>query len=211
MKLRHKCHWTPQLEDVRLLSPQFCLNSMKDDTGRFTVGSRGGHMSFGSGEIIVSPLHPVSGLPIMTGFTDAKSAAKKMAIMHNCIGADNVNLSNLQKMLLKWHCRLGHTGMQLVQWIGRSGILGKFGQEWGSTKVAPPKCEVCCMGKQQRTPLEGHKDTRINEGALVKDQLKPGDLLFTDQCVSSLTGKFHNGKGQLNTQHNMRGGTLFWA
>jgi hypothetical protein len=29
----------------------------------------------------------------------------------------NQNLTNLQKVLLQWHFKLGHVGFQMLQWI----------------------------------------------------------------------------------------------
>lgn len=39
--------------------------------------------------------------------------------------------------------------------------------------------------------------------------MNPGDFLFTDQYVSSLSGQYFHTRGQSSSQHEYRGGTLF--
>ncbi len=209
VKVYIHAHYAPALGHLRLLSPQACFQEM-DEEGEFIVRHDMCLLRFKGGHEVEVPLSPETGLPIVMAFPDVKKTSKKIALMHNLITPDNENLTLLQKELLKWHYRLGHPAFQAVQWIGRAGILGKLGEKWGASTVAPPKCEACQMGKQHRTPTEGATSKRVNEGVLTKEKLKPGELVFSDQFVSSLSGKYHNQRGQTNSQYEYRGGTIFY-
>ena len=100
--------------------------------------------------------------------------------------------------------------MQAVQWIDHQGILGKGGERWGSTTIFPSKGECWQVGKQSRTPCQGHHHSRENEGILSKEKLTPGQLVFSDQYVSSLPGTYHNHHGQTSAHYEFHGGTLFY-
>ena len=202
-------HYAPALGHLRLMSPQMCFKEI-DQAAEVLARHEGCLIRMSNGQEVEAPLHPDTGLPVLMAFPDVKKTSKKIAIMHNLITPDNQNLTVLQKELLKWHYRLGHPGFQAVQWIGRSGVLGKLGERFGAQTVTPPKCEACQMGKQHRNSTEGATLKRKNEGVLSKEKLNPGDLVFSDQFVSSLSGKYHNARGQTNSHYEYRGGTIFY-
>ena len=75
------------------------------------------------------------------------------------VSAQNNNLSEPQKELMRWHARLGHMGVSRVQSLMRSGILAFR----GSTRTLHaavakltdiPKCAACLFGKQTRRPAQ---------------------------------------------------------
>ena len=39
--------------------------------------------------------------------------------------ANNINLTEPEKEILRWHQRLGHISVRKVQWMMRAGILGR--------------------------------------------------------------------------------------
>ena len=47
------------------------------------------------------------------------------------------------------------------------------------------------------------------KGALKKEQLDPGQRVFSDQYVSSVPGRNFNGRGQTQSQLLYKGGTVF--
>ena len=98
---------------------------------------------------------------------------------------------------------------QNLQWIGRQGWLGPIGEKMGSTTVDAPKCAACQFGKQERTPKAGATVKRDREGILKADMLEPGDLVFSDQFVSSLPGKVFGKRGASISSNSYSGGTLF--
>ncbi len=70
-------------------------------------------------------INPVNNPPTLTGCKPqamAKLAAdhtKNMDVTH----ANNLNLSEPQKELVRWHNRLGHINFRTVQFLMRSGAL----------------------------------------------------------------------------------------
>jgi hypothetical protein len=57
--------------------------------------------------------------------TKSAMHSANMLVMHGCVlDKMNQNLTPQQKILLNWHFWLGHLGFAVVQWLGRSGILG---------------------------------------------------------------------------------------
>ena len=79
----------------------------------------------------------------------------------------------------------------------------------GSTTVDAPKCAACQFGKQERTPKAGTTVKRDREVILKADKLEPGDLVFSDQFVSSLPGKVFGKRGASISSNSYSGGTLF--
>ena len=209
-KLYHMGHYAPALDTTRLLSPQSYFKE-KDKSGKFVMQYDKCQIELGNGSILPLGMHPETFLPVIHGFNDAMTTAKSLAYTGSILDPKNLNLTVLQKELLRFHDKLGHLGMQATQWLGRQGVFGKNGHKWGSTNVKAPHCEACSLGKQHRIPKAGStiKPDRDKEGILKQDKLKPGDLVFTDQYVSSLPGQYFNTRSQSSSQHEYRGGTLF--
>ena len=63
----------------------------------------------------------------------------------------------------------------------------------------------------EKLPTSGNLNTKKpgTQGVLKHDKLNPGDLVFSDQYVSSLPGKHFNNKGQLCSTKGYKGGTIF--
>jgi hypothetical protein len=207
VKLHHMAHHAPELGKIRLLSPQILLKSIKG-RGEFTINNKRGKFIINN-EIINTPISELTSLPMLTCFNNLDETAKKLANKHSLLSPENGNLTVLQKELLKWHYKLGHVRMTVVQWIGRHGILGKFGFQWGKSTLKPPICEGCQLGKASRIPRKGHHTEREDEGILYKDKCEPGDMVFSDQYVCEMKGRYHNNKGQINSNYEYRGGTVF--
>ena len=90
-------------------------------------------------------------------------------------------------------------------------MLGPEGEHIGKSTIQAPKCAACQYGKQQCNPKLGSQIVRDKdtEGALKKDKLEPGALIFSDQYESRLPGHVFNARGSgVHTQTYM-GGTLF--
>ena len=56
-------------------------------------------------------MHPDTFLPVIYGFNDAMKAAKSLAYKGSILDPKNLNLTVLQKKLIKAHDKLGHTAM----------------------------------------------------------------------------------------------------
>ncbi len=74
--LSHKAHFSPDLKEARLLSPQHFFEDRADDNGFFEVTRRGAVLTLGSGSVIEVPIDKLTGLPIVLGFPDAKKTAQ---------------------------------------------------------------------------------------------------------------------------------------
>ena len=75
-----------------------------------------------------------------------------------------------------------------------------------------PICSSCITGGMQKLPISGNKNTKNPEkqGILKREQLVPGQRIFSDQFVSSTPGKFFNGRGQQQGHLSYKGGTIFY-
>jgi hypothetical protein len=186
-----QAYYTPGLT-AALFSPQAYLAEQQEKgiTG-YTYGMTWSTSVLNLGPKSISiPHDPFMRLPILRCYRDAMKTAETMAAA--CVSDEtNQNLSNLQKLLLKWHWKLGHLGFQHLQWIGRQGWLGKVGERFGQTAVHPPKCGSCQFGKQERNPKAGscREVDKQREGILSANKLSPGDLIFSDQYQSSTPGR----------------------
>jgi hypothetical protein len=147
-------------------------------------------------------------LPRIHAYKSALKSANILA-MQGCVTEEiNQNLTPQQKILLKWHFRLGHVGFATVQWLGRNGLLGPFGEKMGATRLAAPKCAACQFGKQGRTPIPTQHGDKDPVGSLTKDKMEPGQLVFADQYESRELGRAFTSKGG-SSSHKFGGGTLF--
>jgi hypothetical protein len=90
----------------------------------------------------------VTNLPQVRAYKSALSSVTALA-MNWCVTNEmNQNLTQQQKILLKWHFRLGHLGFATVQWLGQNKMLGPFGEKMGAAHLLAPKCAACQFGKQ---------------------------------------------------------------
>jgi hypothetical protein len=100
--------------------------------------------------------------------------------------------------------------MAHTKWLLRNGLVGEAGKLWGKSTHDPPRCAACQLGKQQRLPTPGKKTVSTRtEGALKRDKLEPGDLIFSDQYESRLEGKVFGHRGRSISSQGYCGGTLF--
>jgi hypothetical protein len=88
--------------------------------------------------------------------------------------------------MLQWNFKLGHVGFSTIKWLGRQGISGNLGKKMGQDQVNIPMCAACQIGNQEHNPKAGSmqvKDKSV-EGALKRNKLEPGELLFSDKYAS---------------------------
>ena len=209
--LRMEGYYMPDLK-CRIFSPQAYALYRKEHLGdhdwTYALNWSGSEFKFQDGNVVSIKNDDRLKLPIFRCFANATRTAESLAL--TCVTDEqNQNLTSLQKKLLQWHFKLGHVGFQNLQWIGRQGWLGPIGEKMGSTTVDAPKCAACQFGKQERTPKAGTTVKRDREGILKADKLEPGDLVFSDQFVSSLPGKVFGKRGASISSNSYSGGTLF--
>ena len=113
-KLYHMGHYAPALDTTRLLSPQSYFKE-KDKSGKFVMQYDKCQIELGNGSILPLGMHPETFLPVIHGFNDAMTTAKSLAYTGSILDPKNLNLTVLQKELLRFHNKLGHLGMQATQ------------------------------------------------------------------------------------------------
>jgi hypothetical protein len=198
----------------RLFSPQDYFRQLKKDgldpdgKSQMIVKHDKSKIELVNGSAISLYYDTVTHLPRIKAYKSALNSATALA-MSGCVTEElNQNLSPQQKILLKWHFRLGHLGFATVQWLGRNGMLGAFGEKMGAARLIAPKCAACQFGKQGRTPTPTKHGTQDDSGSLTKNKLEPGELVFADQYESRQPGRAFTTKG-LSSSSNFNGGTLF--
>ena len=128
----------------------------------------------------------------------------------------NINLTEPEKELLRWHQRLGHISIKKVQFIMRTGILASSEKQKrlhiaASKLEKPPLCAACQFGKQRRRKAPGTKVVvdKANEGNLKKDHLFPGQCVSADHFICSTKGRLHSSRGKTKDSEMFCGGCLF--
>jgi hypothetical protein len=127
-------------------------------------------------------------LPRLHVFRNALDSAKALALKGCVTDKVNQNLTQIQKLALRLHFRLGHIAFQHIQWLGHQGWLGPEGVKMGTATFTAPKCAACQFGKQSCTPIPGKHVSFDESGALSKDQIHPGQHIFVDQYESRSLG-----------------------
>ncbi len=161
----------------------------------------------GLGKIPLS-IDPVTFMPLLTFFDNANEVVNNM--INKCV-TDELNplLLKQSKMLLKYHYKLGHIGFGCLEWILRNfKVLGSKGNFASEGEV--PKCSSCLVGGMERRAIQGKPKTDMptRRGCLKREQLSPGQRIFTDQYICSTQGKIFSAKGQLSSSICFKGGSI---
>lgn len=205
--LQGDCHLVEGLP-VRLIPPQ-CIMKTRDD-GHYAInGQDGGHFVYKcDGGVVRTPIDPTCNQPMITMFRDANQASEDLELsLYSCVTKENnQNLSPTQKEILRWHARLGHPSMAVVKWLGKQGLLGKWGNKFFS-QTEEPKCSTCQYGKQVRRST-GSTHTRLRPeavGGIQHGKLNPGDEVAADQFEVTKRGRKFNTSGREKDPENSRG------
>ena len=200
-------YYHPSLK-FRLFSPQSFFAQSKEQGGTFEIGYNKATMHLKNGDHVDFLLDTQTFMPLMPAFHNTAKVAYNLSDP-SVVTPENSNLSPLQKLLLKYHYKMGHLGFQHLKWLGRIGLFKVDGEYFSHPQVTPPKCTACLYGSQQRRPLAGTHTHQHNKGVLKREKLQPGDLVFSDQYVSSLPGQNFNTCGQELCHQGFHGGTIF--
>ena len=141
---------------------------------------------------------------------------EKVKPIRSLTESSNYNLSQAEKELLRWHYRLGHIGMQRVQWLFRRGCLSSSHlsrqQQQAAAKLCKgPLCTACQYAKQRRKTEPGKREQPVKEEqhALKREQLYPGQLVSVDHFHSSLPGRRLDTFGKEHVDDKYIGGAIF--
>ena len=78
----------------------------------------------------------------------------------NLLVASNINLTEPERELLRWHYKLAHVSLRRVQWMFRQGLLtanerSRRLQQAASKLTTLPLCTACQCAKQRRKTNPG--------------------------------------------------------
>ena len=212
-EIETKCLWIPD-SNHRLLSVIRYIHDTNDNccelrirsrlmTFRFPQKQGGGQLTFSNHERVPK---------VVINNTGAKAIIQHKAFPSSVVGPANINLSATQKALLKFHFCLGHWNMSWIQSLLRHGVLEcPPGVSKITSKEALCSCGACQFAKQTKKP-DGAKTHGIRpekKGALIKNQLRVGGTVFTDQFVSSVPGRLLHSFGKEKEHEMQTGGTIF--
>ena len=204
--------------EVRLLSPQSCFFFRPHHDGKFTISWAKVFLEFNNGkvkhgkrvpDIVPCYIDKRTFMPMLTCFHDADKVASKLYSNNGIVDVDSDNLTAIQRQLLRFHFKLGHLGFKYLKWLLNSGIFGPLGVQCGHKDVPSPKCQACLQGGQQKNPIPGNIHRQKEKDKLKREQLIPGQRVFSDQYVSSVSGRNYTGRGHAQTQLMYKGGTVF--
>ena len=193
----------------RLVSPQDYVKSLDRPNAHFATYGDRALLDWGDGTKMMISYDDQTFLPVIRGYHDALNTASALALRGGVSEETNQNLTKAQRLLLRYHFKLGHLAFAAVQWIGRQGWLGPQGEHMGHGNLQAPKCAACLYGKQGKTPTSGKHIKKDESGALLKGKLEPGQLFFSDQYQSRVPGRAYTIKGG-SSSIKYQGGTLFY-
>ena len=144
-------------------------------------------------------VNPQNNIPDCSAFhlSEVQQAAMALHSMTAAVDPRNINLSEAEKELLRWHQRLGHLDFKKIQFLMRSGALclslsKRVLHAQAAKLLHPPKCAACQFGKQTARPTKG-RPTR-NQAltdltpVLKQGKLFPGQQTSVDHFVCSTKG-----------------------
>ena len=196
----------------RLFSPQAYLSKDTDSKGKHLKVYRDrAELHLSSNSIITMDLDKCN-LPRLMLFKSSSAETSIKALTGSLVTGTNINLDAKTKHWLRWHYRLGHLSFEHVRKLGLAGHLDLTAISlWKSELPTVPNCAACCYGKQARTPskISNISQKKSTIGALRKDQLAPGDQVFSDQLESRVRGRLVGSSGREPEQDQYCGSTIF--
>ena len=169
---------------ARLLPPQKLMND--DDGEWYRINNKRAELEFKGGQIVKTPFDQRSKLPYIFLFKRVDDSIDSInTSMYTCISKEsNQNLSPIQREALRYHWRLGHTGLHIIRWLSNRGLLSIAGNRIGKgiTKEDCPFCATCSYGKQTCNPTNVRSHNNVQqEKHLNINRLEPGSMIAVDQ------------------------------
>ncbi|KAI2501109.1 hypothetical protein MHU86_13332 [Fragilaria crotonensis] len=156
---------------VRLLSTTSLLQAYPGET--ITIEAHQLTLSGTSDEArgqLIARVNPDNNLPTSDAHrsSDTPKAVAALNITLNTVHESNLNLTEAEKELLRWHHRLGHLSFRKIQFIMRTGVLSRSESHRSLHTAAcrivnPPKCAACQYGKQHQRPAPAKITTVIKD------------------------------------------------
>ncbi|KAI2505861.1 hypothetical protein MHU86_8557 [Fragilaria crotonensis] len=204
---------------VRLLSTTSLLQAYPGET--ITIEAHQLTLSGTSDEArgqLIARVNPDNNLPTSDAHrsSDTPKAVAALNITLNTVHESNLNLTEAEKELLRWHHRLGHLSFRKIQFIMRTGVLSRSESHRSLHTAAcrivnPPKCAACQYGKQHQRPAPAKITTVIKDraGVLKADNLLPGQQVSIDHFICGTKGRLFSSAGRSLNSDMFAGGCLF--
>lgn len=160
---------------------------------------------------VIAFVNPSNNIPDCSAFhmSELEQAAMALNTMVTSVDPRNINLTEPQKELLRWHQRLGHLDFKKIQFLLRSGALSytpsmRALHTQAAKLTHPPKCAACQFGKQTARSVKGQPKPRNvvvdrPPPVLKEDKLFPGQMISVDHFVCSTKGVTPTSRGGANS------------
>jgi hypothetical protein len=168
---------------------------------------------------VTANVNPQNNLPTSEAYnaTDPIKAADALVSIVNTVHERNLNLTEAEKELLRWHYCVGHVGFKKVQFLLRTGVVSKTEESCRLQTAACrltsfPKCAACQYGKQHRRPIPGMTPLSLVKDrahALKSDNLLPGQRISVDHFICSTHGRLLTSAGKTKLDEMYTGGCIF--
>jgi hypothetical protein len=206
---------------VQLLSTTSLLQTFPDETitikpNRLTLSRIASNNDRGPE---TANMNPQNNLPTSEAYngTDPVEAADVLVSIVNTIHKRNLNLTEAEKELLRWHYRLGHVGVKKVHFLLCSGVVSKTDESSRLQAAACrltsfPKCTVCQYGKQHRRTILGTTPSSVVKDrahALKSDNLLPGQRITVDHFICSTRPRLLTSAGKTKLDNMYTGRCIF--
>ena len=203
---------------VRLLSTAQLLQTYQGET--IMLDDQSATLSGVAGDPARAPVkafvNPSNNIPDCSAFllSEMEKAAVVLHTMTTSVDPRNINLSEPEKELLRWHQRLGHLDFKRIQFLLRSGALclspSKRALHTQAAKLTQmPRCAACQFGKQTARPMKGmatHGTAVTDRSPVIKqDKLLPGQQVCIDHFVCTTKGVTLTSRGGANAPGYMGG------
>ena len=232
--LKVKAYYVPASK-VRLLSTSTLLKTLPSEqitmqSDSITLSGCPGDPSSGS---VTVPYHPGCNLLISMAYssaslqvstikaaTDLQQSSELLPstiLNTTVIHTNNLNLSEPEKELLRWHFKLGHLSFAKIQTLMQSGVLSHSEAtrrlHVQACKIKqPPCCAACQYGKQKLVSPPGKvsKIIKNHVGVLRQDNLYPaGQETSVDHFICSTKGRLFTSCGKTKDSNLYCGGCIF--
>ena len=170
----------------RLIPPQKAMPT--DDDGDFRINGQRAYFMFANTKGRAStPFDPSTGLPTIALMHDVNTAAKRLdRAMYSCVTEENnQNLTPSQKEALRWHFRLGHPGMQVVNWLARRGFTWTIQLQDRNYQGMSQSVALVSMVNKLEDQLE-RQERKQGETRSVESPMRKACSLETRLLVTSL-------------------------
>ena len=206
---------------IRLLSMTSLLQTYKDKKIEIneTKLTLSGIPSKHTKGTVITRVNPMNNLPtsLTYHYGDTIKVTDALTLVISTVDEANSNLTEPEKELICWHCRLGHIGFRKVQFLMRTGVLSQSQRNRKLHMVAckiihPPKCAACQFGKQKQHPSPGKESSVVkdHDGVLKKDHLLPSQCVSVIHFVCNTKGWLYTSHGKTSPNNMYDGGCIYF-